>query len=181
MKSKKTKNDLESLFENGKPLRITLKSIKSLSATHGKIYSGEEFIQLISGKDKYLITVGDMVTITAINGGITPNLAVFDMKTRRKYIDSSVITKAYNSIETVKNKKGEITLALCITLLNSIKKDCTAVRVIGEEDLAAPLCIAISKKGTLVAWGVPGKGINIIQVNNKTKRHALDILNDMKR
>jgi uncharacterized protein (UPF0218 family) len=180
MKSKYTENYLESLFENGKPLIITLKSIKSLSATHGKIYSGEEFIKLISSKDNYLITVGDMVTITAINGGIKPNLAIFDTKTRRKHINYSVITQAYNSIETVKNKKGEITLALYITLLSGIKKNGTAVRVIGEEDLAAPLCIAISKKGTLIAWGVPGKGINIIQVNERTKRHAINILNEMK-
>ncbi len=180
MKNKGKNTDVGFHLSPGKKLALTKQTRRELGGVHGRIYSGDEFLDFVSKRKGYLITVGDMVSLTAIKGGIRPNISVFDMKTERKKTDSSMIIAKYKNIKNVENKKGEITYALYNVLSQGMKKRYLAVKVHGEEDLAAPLCIAISKKGTLVAWGVPGKGINLTEVNEKTRQHALDILKAMR-
>ncbi|MGC8533834.1 MAG: GTP-dependent dephospho-CoA kinase family protein [Candidatus Parvarchaeum sp.] len=163
-------------------LSITNNTREILSKQPKKILDSEEFLEKIKNRKFYLICVGDMVTLTAIKNGIIPNLAIFDGKTERKRIDSNIIEKAYKKIVKVKNPPGKITknlLVSIIKILNRQKNEKNAIKVEGEEDLAAPLCIAFSKTGTFIAWGVPKKGIALLKVSKAKKEHALRILMEM--
>jgi Uncharacterized protein conserved in archaea len=81
---KTSKDELKRLFERHAFLKLNEKTRKMLSGSHGKILSGEKFIELISKQKYYVITVGDMVTLTAISAGIIPDMAIFDLKTERR-------------------------------------------------------------------------------------------------
>ncbi len=176
---KEYKLKVDKLFINNKYLSLTEETKRALSGVNGKVYDGSSFIKLAAKNKGNIITVGDMVTITAINGGIIPNLAIFDMKTERKKINSNIILKAYKKIEVVRNQMGKIDIRLYKSIIKNIDHKKIGIRVIGEEDLATPLCIALSDNKKIIAWGVPGKGINIISVNEKRRKHAYKILEKM--
>ncbi|MCL4397116.1 DUF359 domain-containing protein [Candidatus Parvarchaeota archaeon] len=171
--------ELKRLFEGHNFIELNKKTRALLSGSHGKILSGEGFIRLLSKNKNYVITVGDMVTLTAISAGIIPNMAIFDLKTERRKINGKGIIKAYKNIERVKNPPGKITKELFSVISRNIGKKKIGIKVSGEEDLAAPLCIVLSDYNTIIAWGVPKKGINAIKVSEARKKHALDIIKKM--
>ncbi len=175
---KTSKQELTELFKDNTYVELTKKTRMLLSGSHGKILSGKEFVELISKQKNYVITVGDMVTLTAIEAGIKPDMAIFDLKTERRKIDGKKIMLAYKNIDKSRNPPGKITRELYTVISKSLGKK-TGIKVSGEEDLAAPLCIALSNDNTIVAWGVPGKGINAIKVNETKRRHAVSIIKKM--
>ncbi len=176
---KTSKNELKKLFKEHNFIKLNKKTREMLSGSHGKILSGKKFVKLISKRKNYVITVGDMVTLTAISAGIIPNMAIFDLKTERRKIDGTKIIKAYKNIEKVKNPAGEITRELFSVISKNLGKKRIGIKVSGEEDLAAPLCITLSDYNTIIAWGIPGKGINALRINEKRIRHALSIIKKM--
>ncbi len=178
-KMKTSKDELKRLFERHAFLKLNEKTRKMLSGSHGKILSGEKFIELISKQKYYVITVGDMVTLTAISAGIIPDMAIFDLKTERRKINGTKIIKAYKNIKKVKNPAGKLTKELFSIINKNLGKKRVGIKVSGEEDLAAPLCIALSDYNTIVAWGVPKKGINAVKINNVRIKHALSIIKKM--
>lgn len=166
-------------------LAITNNIREILSKQPKEILNSEEFLAKIKNRKFYLICVGDMVTLTAIKNGIIPDLAIFDGKTERKRINTKIIEKAYNNkIVKVKNPPGKITKNLLISIIKILNEQTNgkhAIKVGGEEDLAAPLCIAFSRTGTFIAWGVPKKGVALLKVNKAKKEHALRVLMKMDR
>ena len=176
---KTSKDELKKLFEERGSIELNNNTRKLLSGSHGKILSGKKFVELISKQKNYVITVGDMVTLTAISAGIIPNMAIFDLKTERRKINGTNIIKAYKNIKKVKNPAGKITRELFSVIIKNLGKKRIGIKVNGEEDLAATLCIALSDYNTIVAWGVPGKGINAVKINEKRAIHALSIIKKM--
>jgi Uncharacterized protein conserved in archaea len=79
----------------------------------------------------------------------------------------------------VKNPAGKLTKELFSIINKNLGKKRVGIKVSGEEDLAAPLCIALSDYNTIVAWGVPKKGINAVKINNVRIKHALSIIKKM--
>ncbi len=176
---KTSKEEIKKLFEERNFIELNEKTRKLLSRPHGKILSGKQFVELISKQKNYMITVGDMVTLTAISAGIIPNMAIFDFKTERRKIDGTDIIKAYKKIEKVKNPPGKITKELFSVIIKNLGKKRIGIKVNGEEDLAASICIALSDYNTIIAWGIPGKGINAVKINKKRIMHALSIIKKM--
>ena len=176
---KTPEKELKKLFEEHNFIELNKTTRELLSGSHGKILSGREFIEFISKKKNHVITVGDMVTLTAISAGVTPNMAIFDLKTERKKIEGKEIIKAYKNIERVKNPPGKITKELFYAIRKNLGKNRVGIKVSGEEDLAAPLCIVLSDYNNIIAWGVPGKGVNAVRVNEARKKHALSIIKKM--
>jgi len=176
---KTSKYEIKKLFKERNFIKLNKNTRKLLSGSHGRILSGKRFISLILKHKNHVITVGDMVTLTAISAGIIPDMAIFDLKTERKKIDGAEIIKAYKNIKKVNNPPGKITKELFSAISNNIGKKRVGIKVSGEEDLAAPLCIALSDYNTIIAWGVPGKGINAFKTNEKRAKHALSIIKKM--
>ena len=172
----------ETLFGGKNSLLATEKVRKLLSKPPKRILTGREFIEKIKAGKSKLICVGDMVTLTAINGGVVPSLAVFDGKTERNKINVKTINRTYDKkIIKVKNPPGEISRALYLSVLKTIDKEGYAIKVEGEEDLATLLCVILSNTGNLIAWGVPEKGVGLLRVSGKKRLEAIHILKQMKR
>jgi hypothetical protein len=55
------------------------------------------------------------------------------------------------------------------------------IEIDGEEDLASLVCIVTAPMGSLVIYGVPGKGMTVVTVDSRTKAWSQKALDRMKR
>lgn len=136
--------------------------------------------QLEFFQEKMLITVGDMVTRTALKFNIVPKLSIIDMKTKRDEIMDDVPDK-WDRTLSVRNPPGKITVELWDAVEDSLKfKGKTLIRVDGEEDLASLPCIYFSPDGAIVIYGVPNKGIAVYEVGEPLRNIVQNAILEIK-
>lgn len=139
------------------------------------IKSGD--VDFLAGKD--VISVGDVCSITLYQRGIIPHLAIVDGKTRR----SPHVAQEISAEETIfaRNPEATITEELWSAVKKALSSEKRAlIKVDGEEDLAALVCISLAPEGTYVVYGIPDKGICVIKVDRKTREIANNALSRMK-
>lgn len=132
-----------------------------------------------------IISVGDMVTLTLFKNDIYPDVCFVDGKTKRHNIDKKDIDfikskiNKYNSWVLI-NNPGEISNELWInTEQIMLDGGYNFITVKGEEDLAAIVCFSLFPIGTLVVYGIPNQGIEIVEINDKIKEFADNTLKNM--
>ncbi|ASJ03508.1 hypothetical protein A3L09_09680 [Thermococcus profundus] len=129
----------------------------------------------------FVITVGDVVTENVLNVGLFPDVAIYDLRTKRREYTPSVDSNAV--FLTVKNPPGTITKAL----LNAIRKGVEIalrgrrvyIKVNGEEDLAAIPAVLYAPLGSVVLYGQPDEGVVLIKVTPECKRRCAKLLSRM--
>ena len=130
----------------------------------------------------YIISVGDKVTQTLINMGVSPDICVYDGKTKRNEIGISQAIKDYAAAEIqIKNPAGTITAGAQKALhdaINSGKK--TKIQIDGEEDLLTLIAVKLAPEKALVIYGQPDMGAVIIKVEEKTRKKIEKILEEMR-
>ncbi len=131
-------------------------------------------------QEKILITVGDMVTRTALKFNMIPKLSIIDMKTKRNEMMEDVPDR-WDRVLNVKNPAGKITVGLWEAVEDSMKfKGKTLIRVDGEEDLASLPCIYFSPDGAIVIYGVPNKGIAVYEVGEPLRNIVQNAILEIK-
>ena len=135
-------------------------------------------------REKYIYTIGDICTLKIIKEIRTPNLCIIDYKTKRNTKLSKNQKERIDSIDSktvnVKNTAGTISDELWDAIKNALNsKIQTKIIVDGEEDLATLAVISMSKIGTKVIYGMPDKGMVVVDVNQQTKKSTNDFLNRM--
>ena len=129
--------------------------------------------------EKKLITVGDVVSLTVMRNGITPDIAVYDGMTERREMTAfaSLVSDKGGPTDVVTNPAGTITAELVKAVENALSgKKKRTIRVIGEEDLAVIPCILLAPIGTNVIYGWPGKGMMLITTNASVKKRTEELL-----
>ena len=146
----------------------------------GEITDGSHLKKKLKGR---VVSVGDEVTLTLKKEGIEPDICIIDFKSRRKDYNH----KEKKQIESI----GEIVLKAtnppeCISdeLMEKISEAYTSkkkirIEVEGEEDLAALPAILLAPDETTVLYGLPSKGIVLIDVKEKEKKIVKDFLEKM--
>lgn len=122
-----------------------------------------------------VITVGDVVTITLLQMGVVPDVAVFDYKTQRseEYASKEKIQRMEGRLVKVENPPAKITRALWKAVKDAVGADDTVkVEVSGEEDLAALVAIVNAPEGAQVIYGIPNKGLMVVKVDSDTRALA---------
>ncbi len=104
-----------------------------------------------------LITVGDVVSLTFRNRGITPFLSVYDGMTERREMTEFARLVEDEERKEVINPAGKITRELAETIRGSIEGSGGLIRVDGEEDLALLPVIHYAPIGADVVYGWPGR------------------------
>lgn len=128
---------------------------------------------------KTLITVGDVVTATAIKFNIVPKLSIVDMKTKRNNYSTDLPDK-WDRVVHVKNPAGKITVELWDAVEESLRfKGKTLMIVEGEEDLASLPSIYFSPDGAIVIYGVPDKGIAVYEVGETIRSVVQSAINKL--
>ncbi|MDR3282469.1 MAG: GTP-dependent dephospho-CoA kinase family protein [Candidatus Methanoplasma sp.] len=133
----------------------------------------EDELSSVDTKHK-LITVGDVVSLTARRHGIVPDLSVYDgMTERREMTEFADLVASKGWKETVvENPAGMITEALSDAVRNALDGRHGLIRVEGEEDLAVIPCILLSPEGTNIIYGWPGKGMKLVTTDESIRKEA---------
>lgn len=140
----------------------------------------------IFSKTRYIIAVGDVVSLTVRKIGIVPLLSVYDGITERHELtEFADLVKNKGWTETVVvNPPGYITQELMITIENALAgRSEMIIRVEGEEDLAVIPCILFAPEGSVIVYGWPGRGMKAVLVDGpiqKHIRHLYDMMEESK-
>ena len=154
---------------------------EELKTTNFEIYAkAPSFLN----QSDYITTVGDICTIRIIEEIRVPNLMIIDYKTKRNIDLDETQTKVIEGINcysvNIKNEAGTISAEL----INAIEKATytnrtTKIIVNGEEDLATLPAIKLCKNGAKVIYGMPDRGMVVVDVNQQTKKRANKLLERM--
>lgn len=116
-----------------------------------------------------IVTVGDKVTQTFLEQNITPALAIVDYKIERKEYKGKPFQA--EKVFRVKNPAGEITRELWNAIATAYTNgEHTLIEVEGEEDLAALPAIYLAPACTTVVYGLPQKGMVVVNVGDKERK-----------
>ena len=154
---------------------------EELKTTNSEIYAkAPSFLD----QSDYIATVGDICTIKIIEEIRVPNLMIIDYKTKRNIDLDEAQTKIIESINchsvNVRNEAGTITDELINAIEKAIySKKTTKIIVDGEEDLATFPAIKLCENGAKVIYGMPDKGMVVVDVNQQTKERANRLLERM--
>ena len=135
-------------------------------------------------KSRRVISVGDVVTITLLQMKFEPDVAVFDYKTQRAedYKAKERIASMGGKLVKVENPPGKITRALWKAVRDAANsKERIKIEVEGEEDLAALVAIATAPEGAHVIYGLPRRGLMVVEVNAETRALATSVIKKMVR
>ena len=154
---------------------------QELKQTTSQIYTDTPNILYNS---QFVATIGDICTVKLIQEKIIPNLMIVDYKTKRNIklteMQMSIIESVKSKSVKVDNKPGTISQQLYFEIKNAIKSEImTKIIVNGEEDLATLPVIKYSKIGAKVIYGMPDKGMVVVDVNQQEKKRANSFLKQM--
>ncbi|MDT8358056.1 MAG: GTP-dependent dephospho-CoA kinase family protein [Methanomicrobiaceae archaeon] len=129
-------------------------------------------IPLLEKKTVY--TVGDVVTRSLIDEGITPSIAIIDGHTMREPCRHTPILLAPRI--HVENPPGVITDELIEAIRQAVREAPMVIIVKGEEDLAVIPLVILAPLGGIVLYGQPGKGVVVKEVTPEAKKQAEQML-----
>lgn len=135
--------------------------------------------------DGRVVAVGDMVAHHLIEGGVVPDVAVVDGRTKREEVDEEVVESwsALPIFRRVENEPGTVSRGLVVALREALgeegEREDVLVEVEGEEDLAVLPALVLADEGDTVLYGQPGEGMVYVEVNSEKSAHALDLLRRM--
>lgn len=144
-----------------------------LQQPFGLLFS--EFSDLLPNiSGRFLCTVGDVVTHSALSRGILPDIGVIDGFTMRSpYLSMPELS---GHILQVKNPAGSITDELVETLSRAACESPCMVMVEGEEDLAVLPLVGIVPIGSVILYGQPNEGVVLCEVSIEMRERAKVLL-----
>jgi len=132
---------------------------------------------LLADVDGPLVAVGDIVTYHLEQAGRTPDVALFDARTKREPVDAEVEAALAESDRTIENPAGTLTAELLSALREAIDAaEPVRIRVDGEEDLAALPAILAAPGGASVVYGQPDEGMVHVRVTPEVRERACDLI-----
>ncbi|HHF59362.1 MAG TPA: DUF359 domain-containing protein [Thermoplasmatales archaeon] len=148
----------------------------------GKLIRDEkELFEELKDRD-IIVSIGDMITYTLLKNGFFPDIAIVDFRHRRKDIDHQMkrIIESFGDEKIhAKNPPSTITT----DLIDSIKRAYSVserkkvlIIVEGEEDLSSLPAILLAPEGVTIIYGLPDKGIVLIDVTEKEKELVRNVL-----
>ena len=152
----------------------------ALAQPFGRAMSEDQVVEKLKTSQALIITVGDETTKTLLRYEMEPGLAIFDLKTHRQTVSHSDLPKHFKVKEKVENPQKEITYGLWQAIANALKTgNSKAIEVAGEEDLAALPCAYLAPEGSIVIYGIPNVGLNLIEVDSGIKSKAESLMAQM--
>ncbi len=166
-------------FPKNRSLCITSVLRKELAKPFGRLMDTKGLMAYLK-KGDIVYAIGDVTLDGLLRQGFTPKVGIFDYRTERSTIHLPIINRAYPNPIHVDNKRGEISAELWKAVQKASKsKSDVGIRVHGEEDLASLACIYFAKEGSIVVYGMRGKGMSVIRINKKIKNYIVKVLKRM--
>ena len=154
---------------------------EELRKTENRIYQKSPDSLLDSD---YIATIGDICTLKIFDEIREPELCIIDMKTKRgtplDVAQKDKMEKIGKRRVNVDNKAGTISNELWASINEALNTHInTKIVVNGEEDLATLAVISMAKIGAKVIYGMPDKGMVVVDVNQQEKKRADSFLKRM--
>jgi uncharacterized protein (UPF0218 family) len=150
----------------------------------GHLVDEPRLLELLKN-EKQIVSVGDKVTYTLLKHGITPFLCVVDFILERKPypLDMKEKIRGFKAVHLkVHNPPGTITDELWNAIKYIFKnpeKGPVCIEVDGEEDLASLAAIYLAPPGVTVIYGLPNKGVVVVESTTAHKQKVKEVLDRM--
>lgn len=150
----------------------------------GKLVDEPTLLKLLK-KEKAIVTVGDKVTYTVLKHGFTPLLCIVDFVLERKQDPEEMkkLIQMFGLIHLkIKNPPGTITDELwdaIQTVYQNPQNGPICIEVDGEEDLASLAAIYLAPRGVTVIYGLPNKGVVVVNATEDHKQKVKEVLDKM--
>jgi len=147
----------------------------------GTLYTGCNAIERVKkdfGDFENLMTVGDIVSASAISSWRIPELCIVDYRSKRIEI-SDELKEVLRGVELreikVKNPPGRITAKLVEAIKRGVREKRTIIVVDGEEDLATLPVVLLAPESSVVLYGQPDDGVVVIKVDEREKERVREL------
>ena len=150
----------------------------------GQLVDEKELLKILQ-KEKYIVSIGDMVTYTLLKNEIEPVFCIVDYKTRRGKCSSEMIEliKSFgNKSVIVENPPATISDDLWNVIemaYENLEIGSLRIEIEGEEDLASLAAIYMAPSDVTIIYGLPDKGVLVIKPTPENKRLVKEILDKM--
>ncbi len=166
-------------------MRILPEKLRDLLKTPvGKLVNEKELLKLLKN-EKYIISIGDLVTYTLLKNDIEPSFCVVDFKTRRGECSKEVIDllKSFGKKSiVVQNPSGILSDNLWRVIklaIDNLEIGSLRIEVKGEEDLASLPAIYFAPSDAIIIYGLPDKGVLVVKPTKEMKKKVKDVLDEM--
>jgi uncharacterized protein (UPF0218 family) len=154
-----------------------------LGSPLGPIASENEALRLIS-PGRPVATIGDMCTARLHALGVAIHLAIVDNRTRRAdgALWADMVEQVGERVVRVRNPTGVLTSELWNAIIDAWT-DARSARIVveGEEDLASLAAILHAPEGATVIYGIPDRGLALVQVDRSTRLSVVEALDRFER
>ncbi|MEM3769930.1 MAG: DUF359 domain-containing protein [Candidatus Bathyarchaeia archaeon] len=139
----------------------------------------QKFKQIVDDeKPPRIISIGDAVSKSLVENGISLNLIIVDNRVMRENITPVPLSAEVE--KRVKNPAGSITFEALNTIKETLEDNRkTKIVVEGEEDLLALCAILYAPENSFVVYGQPHEGMVAVKVTKQKKREVARILKAM--
>ena len=150
----------------------------------GQLVDEKKLLNLLK-KEKFVVSVGDLVTYTILKKNIEPIFCVVDFKTRRGECTEEIVEfiKSFGKKSiVVKNPPGTISddLWRVIELAYENKEiGSLRIEIDGEDDLASLAAIFLAPNDVTIIYGLPDKGVLVVKPTYENKKKVKEILDKM--
>ncbi len=130
------------------------------------------------GDCRRLWAVGDVVCSSVVELFCIPKVCIVDGRTLRSVslgIPAS-LKEVFREVLRVRNPAGCISEEALEAVKYCVNRDGVLVLVDGEEDLLGLPVLAYAAFGDFLAYGVPGVGVDLVEVSESSRRRALDLM-----
>jgi len=155
---------------------------EELGVSLGIVLTSKKDLVREIASSRYVVTVGDIVTLDILETGHIPDISIVDYMTKRMPVDQiKERLSRYKQPEIfVQNPAGQITRGMWNAIKDGYENP-RHLRIVvdGEEDLASLVCISLAPPGTTVIYGIPNRGASVHHVDAELKHHVDGMLNRM--
>jgi len=140
--------------------------------------------EVIGPSCRLLIAVGDVVCTSLIQAGVTPDACIIDGATLRKRSvgGARMLECVFDRVLRVRNPRSMITVESMECVSECVRSARRGIRCLvlveGEEDLLALPAVLECRVGECVAYGLPGRGVGVMVVDNGLKELVRETLDE---
>ncbi len=148
---------------------------KKLQQPFGEIVKNLDDSKL-NFKNKFIISIGDIVTTNIIKNNLVPNVAIFDLMTKRKKIvEKRILNLLPTPDYTFSNKQGMINTNTALQIQEVIRRCIfsekkVGIQIDGEEDLLTLPAILFAPLDSVILYGIKDIGMVIVKVTEHKKK-----------
>lgn len=137
-----------------------------------------EYVRDVWFRGGFVASVGDRVTSTMLELGLIPDIAVIDLKEKRRRV-SLVDRSLFNKVFYGSNPRGRINLGLYRLIVEALRHHPSIIIIDGEEDLVGFPAVLALPNGSAFIYGLPGVGLSFVNIDPDIKFRALNLIRDL--